>query len=494
MKRQKFFLIILILAAGFLRFYKLKELFFFMVDESTVSLVAKRIMIDRRPVLVGADIPGGLQTGPLFYYLTALIMGAAKMNPLGEAIFASGLGVLMVGLFFAVSQKFFSSKRTALLTSLFSAFSCLIIIYNRIYNSLTYSFLAAILAYYALWLLATHSEGSGFSLVLMTILFFAFCRFEQKKIRGLKVFWPFLASFSPLLVFDLRHNFVLWGRVKSFFSFASESSLGAVRESEQLFFPFLEIAKVFSRIFVLSGEPNLSCQILPCQYCLDQTRGFFNPFLLVFSLIIIIFFFAKREKKKLLIKRIIGLHGLSMVIGLFFYRLFMPGYFQEWLLAIFFPAFLLMAGYFFNFLWTRSRLGVIVFLAFFIGANLRIFFSLSNPVGLGTKERAVKYALEQVSGQDFYVDSLGECYGYGGYRYLFWFYGQAPSHSYVDNLYAGWLYSLTVAPAPGLGVVMVSPAGQEGQDFSEKYNFYKEKSFASQQFDGVEVLLVNSKD
>ena len=53
------FFIFLLISAIFLRFYKLKELFFFMVDESTINLVAKRIIVDKRPILLGPDIPGG---------------------------------------------------------------------------------------------------------------------------------------------------------------------------------------------------------------------------------------------------------------------------------------------------------------------------------------------------------------------------------------------------------------------------------------------------
>lgn len=40
-------------------------------------------------VPLGPGIPGGLHTGPLFYYLGAIIMFFSRFGPLGEAVFAS---------------------------------------------------------------------------------------------------------------------------------------------------------------------------------------------------------------------------------------------------------------------------------------------------------------------------------------------------------------------------------------------------------------------
>lgn len=511
MKKIKLFLLALLLIAALLRFYKLKQLFFFMVDESTVNLVAKRIVIDRRPILLGPDIPGGLHTGPLFYYLTALIMFFAKFNPLGEAIFASLAGVLTAGLLFLIAKKIFSSQRTALFSTIFYTFSCLVIIYNRTYNTLTFSLIAALLTYYSCYqlkkgkekwiyllsfalILGTHSEGSAFSLVLLSFLFFIFCLPVDKlknRLLFLKTSVIFLLSFSPLIFFELRHNFVLRQRLLAFLSFQKATELSFSGFLKGLVASLLLVPQVFSRIFFLSGEPNILCQILPCLACV-KNRGEISSVLLFLSLIITLFFLKDFfQKKKNFGIKLVGWHFFIMILGLLVYNLFLPGYLHEWLFAIFFPAFCMIAGYFFDFLWQRFRWTVLLFLGFFIFSNFKTFLSLYNPFSLPLKEKAIKYAMGKVGNKDFYLDSIGECYAYGGYRYLFWFYSREPIYSYIDELYWDWLYPRPLKEKPKTGIVLVHHSPQNSKDFNKRYQQYLEQQIDKKTFGNLEVLIID---
>lgn len=511
MKKKTIFLLILLLAATFLRFFKLKEWFFFMVDEDTVNLVAKRIIIDKRPVLLGPDIPGGLHTGPLFYYLTALLMVFSGFNPIGEAIFSALFGILSAFLLFFIGEKIFS-KRIAFFALVFYTFSSLVIIYNRTYNTLTFSLLATLLAYFTFFklkegkhkwiyllsfslILGTHSEGSGFSLILLTFLFFYFYRIKVERRLLLKSLAIFLLSFSPLLLFELRHNFVLTERLLVFFSFQSNTQLSAWQLIKGSLSSFLLAPRVFSRIFFLSGSTNLSCQILPCIACLKE-RGQIFPILWVLSLMIILFFLrAFFKKKKGWGATLLSLHFLIMFAGLFLYNLFLPGYIYEWLWVIFFPGFSLMAAYFLDFLWLRGlKIGVFLFLGIFIFFNLKTFFFLSNPFGLKVKEKAIKYALEEVGDSDFYLDSIGECFSFGGYRYLFWFFGREPVYSYTDELYWDWLYPRPEKERPNKGVVLVHHSEGNQTDFFQKYETYTEKAVSRKNFGQLEVLISKEND
>jgi 4-amino-4-deoxy-L-arabinose transferase-like glycosyltransferase len=514
LKKNRFFFLcfLLVFVSLFFRLYNLKKLFFFMVDESTANLVAKRIFVDHRLILLGPDIPGGLHTGPLFYYLTGLIMFFSNFNPIGEAIFASLLGTICLVLILFIGKKLFNSRNIAFFAGIIYAFSNLIIIHNRVYNTLTFTLLASLLTYYSLfqlkkgdkrfaWLLGlalvlgTHSEGSAFSLVLLSILFFIVNNFPKKKESRLLVFLILAVSFLPLVFFDLRHGFVLSQRFARFFSFSNAKSLPGIIGFKNIGTIVLVLPQVLSRIFFLTGKPDLSCQILPCSYCFKQTRGNYSYFYLVFSFVVFLYFIVRffKEKKNFGLQ-IIGLHFFSMIIGLGLYNLFLPNYLFEWLFVVFFPGFCFISAYFLNFLWVKFRPLVFIFLGLFMIVNINSFFKLKNPWSLFYKEKAIKYALNQVNNRDYYLDTLGSCFGYGGYRYLFWFYGQEPVYSYADDLYWDWLYPRPAKPRPSLGVVIVNPTTEEPDEFYQKYNQYKQNMIARKRFAEIEVMIVKESE
>src|SRR3990167_4360712 len=115
-------LIIIIGLAAFLRFYQLPDWFYFMIDEERDAFIIRRILVEHRPVLIGGALPGGIYVGPAFYYLSALIMFISKLNPLGEAVFASLLGIFSVWLVYQVGRSMFS-RQVGLFSSLIYALS-----------------------------------------------------------------------------------------------------------------------------------------------------------------------------------------------------------------------------------------------------------------------------------------------------------------------------------------------------------------------------------
>ena len=68
------FLTILVIISFFLRFWKLPQLLYFMMDEGRDMFMMKRILVDHRPVLIGGSVPGGFNLGPGYYYLSAIVM------------------------------------------------------------------------------------------------------------------------------------------------------------------------------------------------------------------------------------------------------------------------------------------------------------------------------------------------------------------------------------------------------------------------------------
>ncbi len=512
MKNKKpllLFLGLLIIFGFLVRFLKIKELLFFMIDEDVGNFIVKRILVDKRPILIGGDIPGGLHTGPAFYYLSAVIMFFSRLNPLGQGVFASLVNVLTIPLIYFVGQKIFKSKTIGFFATIFYSFSTLIVIHNRTFNTLTLAPLLSLVVYYSLFqiikkkkqdwifpltlaiILAIQSEGSGFSLALLTIIFWVIYRLPIKNKKTISAVLIFLLSHVTILVFEVRHNFRLTRNLIEFLGFSERGKINPLGAFSGLKL----IPNTLSRILFLTGQNDISKQITPCPQYIIQNEKQIPLFIALFSITALIFFFLKLKKdKKNFGLQIIGVHLLTMAAGLFFYNLFLPGYVFEWLLVIFFPGFCFLLAYFFANLWKKKILKLLITVVVLIFALYNFFLSLNlrNQYGFGQKQKAVKHALREIGSKEFFLDSIGGCFGYGGYRYLFWLEGKEPTHSYMDATFGGWFYEVPRKNAPSLGVVMVNPADVERGNFYQTHQNYLKRSISRKKFGKIEVLIVKN--
>lgn len=75
-----------------LRLLKVDELGYFMLDEERDAFLVRRMLVDRRPLLIGGAIPGGINVGPLFFYISAIPYYFSLLNPIGPAYAAGVVG------------------------------------------------------------------------------------------------------------------------------------------------------------------------------------------------------------------------------------------------------------------------------------------------------------------------------------------------------------------------------------------------------------------
>lgn len=503
------FLIFLTLIGAFLRFFKIYEWFFFMIDEDLTAFLIKRMLYEKKPLLIGFSYPGDIYTGPLFYYLGALLLILSKMNPLSWAIFSSLINTLTIPLVFYVGRKIFKSCRVGLFGAIIYTFSYLINLHNRTFNPLVTGSLLTLLVYLSLyniivnkklnWIyplsltlsFASQTEGSHLSLIALTVFIWIIYKLPLKNQKVLKAIVIFLLSHITVLIFDLRHNFVVLKALLKFFSFKESSNLNFSR----VFKSFPILARAFARIFFISGPADLTKQILPCQKYLDLTLKQLPTIMVVFSSLImgiflVFFIFSKKPAFGL---KIISIHLLIIFLGLFSYGLLLPGYAHEWFFVVFFASFCLMAAYFFDNIYRGSlfnKFFVVFFLLVFAVSNLKTTLTANSSYGFANKNEAVLYALSQVKDKDFYLESLGGCYRYG-YRYLFWLHHHEPTVSYMDYLLAGWLYpKKEIKELPKSGVVIVNWKDQEIPGFKEKYLEYLKKTVEKKSFQKIEVLII----
>ena len=503
--RQQIILAAILILAALLRFYRLPDWLYFTIDEERDAFIMRRILVEHRPVLIGGSIPGGLYIGPGFYYLSAIVMFFSGLNPIGEGVVASLLGVISVYLIYKVGKLLFS-RQTALFSSLFYATSYLIVVYNRIYWPLVLAPVIAIISYYSLimvkrkkWkfvfvltavaIIGAQSDPSNFSTLLLMVIFWIYYKLPLNKSvkRGIALF--FLSHLS-LVLFDLRHNFLNTRALVNFFSFGKQTGSFSLASS---FAGLKIIPQVIARTLAISGPLNISQQINPCdQY--QQARTNINPAAWWLAISTLVFFvFNWFKNKRHLGYKLIGTHLAIAVLGVIFYNIFFPGYTNEWFFYVLFPAFSLIIGLALTALWRRSKIICLLLVSSFIIINLHSLVNTSNDFGFKQKSQAIKYAINQVGDKPFYLDSLGSCHSYQGARYLFWLYGREPTASYMDPVYGDWLY-----PHPGLDredlslkVVLVSQADQESQEFYRRYQQYLKKTLLQKSFGRIKILIVD---
>ena len=71
--------------------------------------------------------------------------------------------------------------------------------------------------------------------------------------------------------------------------------------------------------------------------------------------------------------------------------------------------------------------------------NITIFLNAKMSYSFKDKVEAINYSKNYVDKYNFSLEAIGDCGRFGGYRYLYEFYGKIPGSSYMDP-YFSWLY------------------------------------------------------
>lgn len=237
LKDQKplFFLLLLVLIlAATLRFYRLDEYMTFLGDEGRDALVVKGILENFDIPLLGPPTSvGNIYLGPLYYYMMVLPMAIFWLNPIAAAGMVAFIGVATVWLIYYLAKLWFG-KEAGLVASFLYAISPITIIYSRSSwnpNPTPFFTLLTILGLYKAhttsnyrWLLLTGVAAAFavqmhyLALILLPILgivwvyelLFKKTRHIQKTFlrQSILSLLLFLLLMSPLFLFDIRHDFL----------------------------------------------------------------------------------------------------------------------------------------------------------------------------------------------------------------------------------------------------------------------------------------------
>jgi len=234
-------ILILIITLGlFLRLYQLPNSIGFAWDQERDAFTIKQIITDKKPILIGPRVVNdhGFMLGPYFFYILLPFYLIANFSPYAIIFFVASYNLLFLISSFFIIKKIFSKKIAYFFIFIWSVLPLAISIDTVSWNPLLVPFLLIFLLYLLQilnfnkiknWLILGFYLGFSFNIhVQLIILSFTALIFLLIKIPK-KVFFKkiiflicgFLISFLPLLIFDLRHNFL---NINLFLSFLQNNS------------------------------------------------------------------------------------------------------------------------------------------------------------------------------------------------------------------------------------------------------------------------------
>jgi 4-amino-4-deoxy-L-arabinose transferase-like glycosyltransferase len=212
--------------AAYLRLYRISDYMGFLGDEGRDVLIVKRMLIDKEFTLLGPITSVGLMhLGPAYYYFMAPFLLITQFDPIGPAVMVALFSLATILLIWKFCKEFLGTK-TAIIAALFYSISPLVITYSHSsWNPNILPFFALLIVYS---LLKAHKEkklqwivaaGASFGIAIqlhyvalvfipisiVILLIFRSLPFIKSVLTGLV---GTLVTFSPFIIFELRHQFI----------------------------------------------------------------------------------------------------------------------------------------------------------------------------------------------------------------------------------------------------------------------------------------------
>lgn len=225
------FIFILLIFGIILRFYRFEEFVTFLGDQGRDAIIIKRILTGEHFPAIGAPTSiGQVYLGPFYYYFIAPWLLFFKFNPIGLAFGVAFFSTLYILINYLIIKELID-KKTAILSSIFITFSYVLIELSRfswnpnllpLFTLLSVYFLIKSIKTQKWYFFALTGAFLSFSLQLHYVFLFSIPAIFLiyfinliKKIKNFKktiinyslLIINFLFFSSPLLIFDLRHNF-----------------------------------------------------------------------------------------------------------------------------------------------------------------------------------------------------------------------------------------------------------------------------------------------
>ncbi|MEK7168629.1 MAG: glycosyltransferase family 39 protein [Patescibacteria group bacterium] len=416
----------------------------FLGDEGRDAIIVRNLLVNFDPILIGPGTSvGSMYLGPLYYYFMAPFLFLSNFSPVGPAVGVALLGVATIYLVYLVGFKWFSKKAGLVSAALFAISPTVITFSHSSWNPNIMPFFA-LLSVYSIWKVWNNppkGEVKNYRWLIVTAITFAFVlnshylgiflfpvlllywflskpkTYIQYTIYSILVF---LFLMSPLLIFDLHHDFLNSKAFYKFLTVRQETSISSPVSSISKIYPTFE--QINSSLLVAKQEPV-------------------GKIVTIQIVIMVIWLIVKRKKTIqpfnnltiLLIWLISGLLGLGI-----YNQTIHDHYF-----GFLFPAPFLLVGFLLSKIYdSKYKILAVLIFVFLVILNLKSNPLTKNPNNQMQRAKNVsEKVLEIAEGKPFDLAVLAERNYEDGYRYFMEVAGAQVMHAdrwdqktIVDNL------------------------------------------------------------
>lgn len=241
---EKILLITILLIAAFLRLYRIGDYMEFLGDQGRDVVIVGQFLKKGDLMFIGPQTSiGNMYLGPWYYYLISPALLLANFSPVGPAVTVSLIGLATVWLIWWTGKEFFNRK-IALLAALFLAISPVVVYYSIFSwnpNVMPFFTLFSIWLTWRIWqknqfkkipwlafclsmVLNSHYLGLLLFPLVGVFWLLALVKNWKKETKALFIkysligLFVFLLLMSPLLLFDLKHQFANSKAMWTFFT------------------------------------------------------------------------------------------------------------------------------------------------------------------------------------------------------------------------------------------------------------------------------------
>lgn len=238
--KEAILLSLILIVGAFLRLYRISEYMTFLGDEGRDVIIARRLLVEGHPPLIGPGTSiGNMYLGPIYYYMMAPALLLANFSPVGPAVQIALLGIATIFFVWLATKEWFG-PRVALVAAALYAISPTVIIYSHSSWNPNIMPFFALLSIYSVWRIWSAKDyrwlivlGISYAFVLQShylglLLLPTFGIFWLLALRNLRLIGSFakysliaLGIFailmSPLVIFDARHGWNNFTAMRKFF-------------------------------------------------------------------------------------------------------------------------------------------------------------------------------------------------------------------------------------------------------------------------------------
>lgn len=435
--KKNWLLISILIIGAFLRLYKIDGYMTFLGDEGRDVIIVRNLLVNADPILIGPGTSvGGMYLGPLYYYFMAPFLLLANFSPVGPAVGVALLGVATIYLVYLAGFEWFSKTAGLISSALFAISPTVITFSHSSWNPNIMPFFS-LLSVYSIWKVwakkeytwlivcavsfASVLQSHYLGLLLAPVVFIYWFLSRVPRRYTIIAILIFLFLMSPLLAFDIRHD---WMNSRALYKFLT------VRDETVAITPWTALPKIYPIYEQVVGSMLTAKQ--------ELVGKLISISLVIFSAFVL-------SKKTFNNRKSIILILIWLVFGLIGFGLYKQSVYDHYFGFLFPVPFLLIGVFYehiFNFKSKLIKVVSILALAGLVLLNIKNNpFRYQPNYQMKRAQNVTNKVLEIAEGKPFNLAVLAERNYEDGYRYFMEVEGAKVMHAdrwdqktIVDNL------------------------------------------------------------